>query len=453
MFKSANLWFLGLTIVSSIASAQVQSTMPWEDSNFGCINETAARKYTRDFNIDTRSFGGMELCRHEVDTKKLFNDLLILELGTFQQEGKNVFIRGFVPAGQYYSWMKSQTRGMNRGQDIPYATAYNRGGYFTMQDGWALLSTLGRVGTVVHEARHTANYRHYSCDQGPYQGAGVSGCDPSYQFGGSHAVEMEYYARVSIYGTNFHPVYKTMARLMAIARSNAFFNQPVIQKREAVLALSVDRSQAELAMGQRKVIREAPQVEGVLKRTSFGGALFTGQGALAIELYGSQKLGVPVEDTYSYYKLLLEKRLPLVDFEEFDIGTQRYVLRMQNKRSLEFFNFPQGEWHRPLALNFEVALTSTQAPNGQTGIFLVGKDTKVYPLDPRSRTVGQPLNVTWDPNVVSLASWEGYQLKLKTDGIIYVSNGQQEQVWPGAQGRYKGLVNVPVYDGFDVSSR
>ncbi|MFN9066368.1 MAG: hypothetical protein ACK5V3_04010, partial [Bdellovibrionales bacterium] len=220
-----------------------------------------------------------------------------------------------------------------------------------------------------------------------------------------------------------------------------------------VLALSADQPQAELAMGQRKVIREAPRADGILKRTSFGGAIFTGQTAQAIELYGSQKIGVNVEDTYSYYKLLLEKRIPLVEFEEFDLNTQRYVLRMQNKRSVEFYNFPEGEWHRPLNLNFEVAMTSTLAPNGQPGIFLISKDTKIYPVDPRSRTVGQPLNVNWDPNVISLATWEGYQLKLKTDGLIYVSNGQQEQVWPGAQGRYRGLVNVPVYDGFDVSSR
>lgn len=446
------LSFLSL-ILTTTAQAQQSQVLPWEDSKFGCINENTARKYVKDYNIDVKSFGGLELCKSEVDTKKLFNDLAILEFGAFTGDGNNLFIRGFVPAEQYYSWMESQTRGMNRGQDVPYATAYNRGGYFTMQDGWALLSTLGRVGTVVHEARHTAGYRHYGCTQGPYQDANVSGCDPSYQYGGSHGVEMEYYARVSVHGKNFHPVYKTMARLMAIARSNAFFNQPVIQKREGVLALSADRNQAELAMGQHKVIREAPQAQGQLKRTSFGGVIFNGTHAQSIELYGAQRLGVNIEDTYSYYKLMLEKRLNLFDFEEFDIGTKRFVARMQSPKSIEFFNFPEGEWVRPLNLPFETALTATRLENGQTGYFLIGKDTKIYPVNPQNRTVGPALNFNWNPQIMSLAGWGNYTLMLKTDGTIHVSNGQESQPWGGAQGRYRGLINVPVYDGFEVSSR
>lgn len=453
MFQNIH-WILCVALsLSSVGNTQSPQDLPWQDSQFSCINESTARKYVRDFNIDVKSFGGLELCNAQIDTKKLLNDIAILELGSFRNDGQNVFVRGFVPTGQYYQWMKSQTRGMDRGQDIPYATAYNRGGYFTMQDGWALLSTLGRVGTVVHEARHTANYRHYGCNQGPYQGASVSGCDPSYQYGGSHAVEMEYYARVSVFGNNFHPVYRTMARLMAIARSNAFFNQPVIQKREGVLALSTDRQQSELAMGQRKVIREAPQAEGLLKRTSFGGVVFTGKAAHSIELYGAQKTGVNIEDTYSYFKLLLEKRLPLFDFEEFDISTQRYVVRMQNNRSLEFYNFPQGEWHRPINLSFEVASTATRLPNGQSGYFLISRDAKIYPVNPANRTVGAALPFTWNPSIINVAAWEGYQLLLKEDGQIYVSNGQQTQPWGGSQGRYKGIINVPVYDGFEVSTR
>ena len=112
------------------------------------------------------AFGGLELCRFSVDTKKLFNDLKIIKEGRFQPKTtNNVFIRNAIPAPQYYEWMKSMTRGMDRGNDIPAATAYNRGGYFTMQDGWAVLSTLGRVGTVVHEARHTGGYYHIQCTQ------------------------------------------------------------------------------------------------------------------------------------------------------------------------------------------------------------------------------------------------------------------------------------------------
>ena len=116
--------------------------MPYLDTAFACTDPADAERYIRDFNIDVPSFGGMELCNSQVDTKKLLNDLEILEKGRFSADGSNKFIRGFVAANNYYNWMKGETRGVERGQDVPYATAYNSGGYFTMQDGWAKRSCL-----------------------------------------------------------------------------------------------------------------------------------------------------------------------------------------------------------------------------------------------------------------------------------------------------------------------
>lgn len=83
---------------------------------------------------------------------------------------------------------------------------------------------------------------------------------------GTHAIEMEYYARVSVQGTNFHPVYKNMARLMAIGRSNIFFNTAVIQKKETVMALSLDRKKAFVLLDNAQwVTKEVPQLPGELK--------------------------------------------------------------------------------------------------------------------------------------------------------------------------------------------
>src|SRR5437868_9320068 len=230
----------GLIILSTLAGVRVAAAampMGYDDKDFGCISQQQADQYVSDFGINADSFGGMELCKNEIDTKKLFNDLQIIAGGQFDAGKDNLLIKGIVPADQYYSWMRSQTRGMERGNDVPYATAYNRMGYFTMQDGWAKSSTLARVGVVIHEARHTAGYRHFPCNQGPYKGARLDGCDQNYAQGGSHAIEMEYYARVSVAGQNFHPVYKAMARLMAMGRSNFVFNSSPIQKREGLLAL------------------------------------------------------------------------------------------------------------------------------------------------------------------------------------------------------------------------
>jgi len=271
-----------LLAASSVTLAQSKDL--FDDSHFGCLDQSTAQRYVQEFKIDVPSFGGLELCNNSIDTKKLFNDLQIIEQGTFQTFGSNKLIKGFVNQDKYYSWMKSQTRSINRGDDIPFATAYNSFGNFTMQDGWAILSTLGRVGTVIHEARHTAGYSHTRCNQGPYSDTSVSGCDRTYNEGGSHGVEMEYYARVSVLGANFHPAYKAMARLMAMGRANFVFNQSPITKREALVVMDGNRV---VLVDQGQSIERQLTISAAerLKTTSFGAALFDGVKAYALELY------------------------------------------------------------------------------------------------------------------------------------------------------------------------
>lgn len=425
--------------------------LPYLDNNFACTDQATAQKYVRDYRIDTRSFGGLELCNSQVDTKKLLNDLEIVEKGHYHTNGNSVYIRGFVPADGYYTWLKSQTYGIDRRNDMPTATAYNSGGYFTMQDGWALLSTLGRVGTVVHEARHTAGYRHVGCSQGPYQGVSMSGCDTNYQYAGSHAIEMEYYARVSVLGTNFHPVYKTMARLMGIARSNFVFNQPVIAKKEAVLALAQNNSHADLIMDDQVIEREVPQKEGQLKRTSFGGVIFDGSQAYAIELYGKTRNHVAIEDTYSYYKLMDRAAGPVFDFEEFDVGSKRFSVQMKNNQTLQFFEYGAGDWGRSTPLSFQVERSVTRLENGQAGLFLIDAQGVIYPVNVQSKNVANSLSEKWNPTIIDVANYNGKTLLLKTDGIIYEkqANGS-ETIWPLGKNRYSALINTPVYDGFKV---
>jgi hypothetical protein len=269
------LFCFAFSILISMTAVDVQAVvLPVFDKDFSCFNQTAAERYVKDFNINIKSFGGMELCKASVDTKKLFNDLAIVERGAFGQSSQNVFIRNFVPAGDYYKWLRSQTRGVERGNDIPHATAYNSFGYFTMQDGWAALSTLGRVGVVIHEARHTEGYRHIQCTHGPYEGASNAGCDRDYEYGGSHAVEMEYYARVVTAGTNFHPLYRSMARLMAMGRSNMMFNKSPVRVREVLTVLDKDGTPG-VVDGEQLFARDGilGTQMGRLKRTSHGASV------------------------------------------------------------------------------------------------------------------------------------------------------------------------------------
>lgn len=434
----------------TLQTAYSQPTdIPYQDPGFACITSAEAEKYIQDFSIDVSSFGGKELCNSQVDTKKLFNDIQIIENGTFSSTGQNNLIRGFVDSNKYYSWMTEQTRGVQRGNDVPWATAYNSGGYFTMQDGWAKSSTLGRVGTFIHEARHTEGYMHIPCNHGPYQGVSLNACDSTYSYGGSHAVEMEYYARVSVQGTNFHPVYKKMARLMAIARSNFVFNKIVMQPREAVLALNQDRSQAHLFDQGTWTKREVPGLVGQLKRTSFGAVIFSGLKAMSIELYKNSGFPDMVEDAYSYYKLLAETS-NVKEYEEFESGPKRFVVKVSQDDKISAWDFPNGAWGREQSLPFKVSKTSTSIPGlTKPGFFLISADNQVYNYVPESQRLVKQ-NANWDSGNKDVVVFKGQNLILRNDGKIYSQMGGTLQPWAESTDLYSALVTVPMYDAFEV---
>lgn len=454
--------FLGLVATSSLAQSSVAENpqisagageLPYLDPDFKCIDAKQAQIYISDFSIDVESFGGLELCKSQVDTKKLFNDLSIIREGRFGTTGNNVYIRGFVDAKNYYGWMKSQTRGMNRGNDVPYATAYNRGGYFTMQDGWAQASTLGRVGVVIHEARHTAGFRHVPCTQGTYQGSAVSGCDTTYNYGGSHAIEMEYYARVSVQGENFHPVYRTMARLMGIARSNFMFNSSPIVKREGLLATSKGSEIGLLFADGQLYSREVPNFEGHLKRTSYGGVIVNGFKAMAIELYEKSGFHPLIEDTYSYFKLLGHETPEVFDLEEYDVGTRRFLTQIDTHNKIATYNFPEGTWNQLRPVPFQTEKTSTTLENGQQGYFLIDHAGSIYSFDAQNQRLGPALGIKWDFNLLSVARLGEDLYVLKNDGRIYLRKPKlPETLWSDERAVYSGLVAVPIYNGFDVKN-
>ena len=439
---------LSFNLISAKANAQ---DIPYQDGKFDCTAQADADRFVSDFNIDLESFGGMELCNSQVDTKKLFNDLEIIQDGKFEVDSQNKFVHGFVTLNNYYAWMKQETRGVKRGQDVPYATAYNSGGYFTMQDGWAKLSTLGRVGTIVHEARHTEGFYHVQCQQGPYKDSSVSGCDTNYNYGGSHAIEMEYYARVAVQGKNFHPVYKKMARLMAIARSNIFFNTPILQTREALLAMTHDRSSAQLYDNGQWYNREVPAVAGRLKRTSFGAVIFDGIKAFAVELYKNSGFSDSVEDTYSYYKLLGEKTGPVKDFEEFDSGPKRYVVKISTDNKLTPYDFPNGTWGHDISIPFQVARASTAAlGKSQAGLYLISTTGEIYNYQPQNQRITNTGTI-WNPDFKEVIVYKGQNLVLMNNGQIQQQTANGLQPWGEAKNLYSELVTTPLYDGFEVT--
>ncbi len=444
------LFFLVLLSPNALAGT---GDLPYKDTDFACISQADATRYVRDYNIDVASFGGMELCNSAKDTKKLFNDLSLIEKTEFSADSNHSFIRGFVPTTNYYNWMKGETRGMDRGNDIPWATAYNSGGYFTMQDGWAALSTLGRVGTVIHEARHTAGYRHYACSHGPYGGSNSAGCDTTYSQGGSHGVEMEYYARVVLHSKNLHPAYKSMARLMLLGRSNFVFNEKPMRAREALLAVAGNRMV--LVDGTEVHERETPVAPAgsVLKRTSFGASFVKEQKAVAVDVYGFSNNGYSMEDDYSYYKLYKTPRpggpANIQAIEEIDVGTKRYFAVLADGGKVFSYNFPQGTWHTASAALAGGETFVTRAPGGEAGLFVVKNDGNVVPFDLTTRRFGSPMREKWTSDTRAFARMGGMLVRLTSAGEV-VDAATGATVEPFAKRNVTDLVNIPLYDAFEV---
>lgn len=445
--------------------------LPYLDKQFSCITQDQALKYKKDFNVDLRTFGGQELCNPVIDFKKLTNDLSIIEYGKFETNSQNGLIGKFVDPAKYYLWMKAQTRGMNRGNDIPTATAYNSGGYFTMQDGWARLSTLGRVGTVIHEARHTEGYRHIPCSFGPYAGVRMDGCDRDLQYGGSHGVEMEYYARVSVYGNNFHPVYKAMARLMAMARSNFVFNNSPMQKREGLLVQTEqgnywlfdnnkwvyrsaitpqDQNQLRININQR-FLKNAVSLPGYLKRTSFGASLFNGSQAFAIDLYERYEPSTALTDTYSYFKILLDLKTSLKDFEEFDIGIKRYLAQVNQQNQISTFNYGKGRWNSAKNLNFQPAISATFLPTGQAGYFLIDTQGNTYAYNTEQDAMILT-NHKWDTQAIAYSKVNNQVFSLsKENRLFFLNNNTWQEIQLPQNQKPIQMVSVPLYNIFTVT--
>lgn len=444
-----------LILVSSIVAGAQTKELPVFDDEFSCTTRTTAQKYVSDFAIDTASFGGLELCNSSVDTKKLLNDIGIIEMGEFSGDGNNPLIRSFVPINNYYGWMKSMTRGMDRGNDIPWATAYNRGGYFTMQDGWAKLSTLGRVGTIVHEARHTAGYRHMPCNKGPYANLQMDACDRDFNYGGSHAIEMEYYARVAIYGTNFHPAYKYMARLMAMGRSNFVFNGSPITQREALIAVDA-QGRSVLWDGKTLVARDGNVDNRRLKRTSFGASLMDLNRTLAfaIDPYGRSRVQRDVPDDYSYYKLLMDDRgqgkRPLLDAEEIDLGVKRFFVVLNDAGQIGGYVFRQGKFGAMTNAPRGAVQFAQHSPSGAKGLYLRNESGEIFQLNPENLTQATALKDRWPQDAVTFVKDGDNTLVLTTNGEVL--NTQTGTAYGPFQNlNVRQIVNVPLYNAFEVS--
>ncbi len=443
--------FCILMLGTSLVQAQ---TLPFEDSQFPCFPKDVAQRYVKDFKIKTSSFGGVELCKSTSDFKKFLNVLNVIENGQFNTPGTSAFIQGFIDSSQYYKWAKMQIMKVERDHDDPTALAVNVRGNIYTQDYYYKISMLERVGTLLHESRHTTYHPHTLCQSGPYKDLSVNGCDVDFASGGAHSIEMEYYARVSVQGQNFHPMYKAMARLTAMARANFVFNTSPLIKREALLLQTTTGDYWLLDQGrwvQRQPIDSGPQkVAGRLKRTSFGASVFTGSQAYAIELYQRFFPTSLIVDSFSYYKTLINLNTKLSDFEEFDISAKRNIVMITPSNQFASYNFKLGKWNPAQNLNLQVKLTSPFLPDGRQGYFLIDSTAAIHAYDmPTDSFVKTNLN--WDFKMQSIAKANGLIYGLRSDKKVFYLNGTQWTETPLPAGvAADQMVSAPLYNVFNI---
>jgi hypothetical protein len=263
---------------------------------------------------------------------------------------------------------------------------------------------------------------------------------------------MEYYARVNLQGENFHPVYKTMARLMAVARSNFVFVQSPLQIKQGLLALD-DQNQSHFIFDNKLVSRDTPTAAGALKRTSFGADIFDGIKAFAIELY--QNTGIQhkdIEDDYSYFKLLKNDRgqgsAQILDVEEFDHkNNRRYFLYLNENQKLGSYIYAEGKFSASVNAPQNSSHFSTISPDGRTGLFIISKNLDITELDPENPEQQLAVKAHWPSDTKSFSTYQGQTLALKNSGEV-LSDKSGFEFFKNL--KISQLVTVPVYNAFEV---
>jgi hypothetical protein len=188
---------------------------------------------------------------------------------------------------------------------------------------------------------------------------------------------------------------------------------------------------------------------GQLKRTSFGAVIFNGLQAVALDVYEMTGFRSKTNDDYSYFKLLgMNQMGSLRDFEEYDVNQKRYVTAVTASNQLATYNFPKGSWNSPATLPLTVERTASTLPTGEKGYFLMNNVGDIYSVNADNQQVTST-GKKWDAQVQSAALFGGKILLLKNDGAIYQKNADGTEALFD-NGKYTQMVNVPLYDAFEV---
>ena len=138
------------------------------------------------------------------------------------------------------------------------------------------------------------------------------------------------------------------------------------------------------------------------------------------------------------------------EYEEFESGPRRFVVKISKDNKLSAWDFPQGEWGPEQQLPFSVAKTSTSIPGvARSGFYVIDAGNQVYNYVPESQRLVKQ-NATWDASNKDVVVFQNQNLILRGDGKIYSQIGSTLQPWTEAKNLYSALVTVPLYDAFEV---
>ena len=195
-----------------------------------CFDAKMAKRFMSQFQISSEEFDFADLCNQNSSGVQVLESLRTIEAAQFREMERPHPLDVGIVNEPYFEFLKSRIKKIaNRGcasDDGVIACVRPQEPIMRLQSLFFDLKTpsIVRVSTVIHEAKHIEGFTHVDCVAGPLAGSS-GGCDLSFRQKGAYAVELEFYTRVALRGSNFHPAVKALARSTAIALMEENFNE------------------------------------------------------------------------------------------------------------------------------------------------------------------------------------------------------------------------------------
>jgi hypothetical protein len=312
------------------------------------------------------------------------------------------------------------------------------------------MTPLNRIGTLIHESRHGEGYTHVACTRGPIHDQGLDGpyCDPSLGYGGSYAAEIEFYSRVALTGTSFHPTDVAYARRKALLILDTFINEPprfetqeqiILKQNDTGDILSFDGEKLSKAQGLswgNEVMTELPVSDHAMlldSKTSTSRVLDLSEGISPRSVWDAETSSEYLRSNFGFTNPYLFEAPPILDFlYEQSTWIQLYSFgvfpqHFEVGKSASFEEIPTAG--KNFDSGWEGLRLSRFSPSGRRGLFIVSSNSKNHNLRLQELVLeknkdgiqeGRVIDAheEWPQTLVKIVALKGKTYQLISDGSV-----------------------------------